>query len=79
MLATGALADVIVVDYVPFTPMTSNNFYGHLLFGLNYATVDTTVCRGRVLMEKGKLARSGEEELRAKCIERAAKLWKRIR
>jgi hypothetical protein len=59
--------------------LNSNNFYGHLLFGLNYAAVDTTVCRGRILMEKGKLARPGEAELRAKCIERAAKLWKRIR
>jgi len=79
VLAAGALADVIIVDYTPFTPLNSNNFYGHLLFGLNYATVDTTVCRGQVLMEQGKLVRPGEEELRAKCVERAAKLWKRIR
>ena len=79
VLAPGALADVIVVDYTPFTPMNSGNFYGHLLYGLNDAPVDTTVCRGRVLMEQGKLARPGEEELRAKCVERAAKLWKRIR
>lgn len=79
VLAPGALADVIVVDYTPFTPMTRDNFGGHLLFGLNYAAVSATVCRGQVLMEQGKMARPGEEELRAKCVERAAKLWKRIR
>lgn len=79
VLEPGTLADVIVVDYTPFTPLNANNFCGHLLYGLNTATVDTTVCRGQVLMEQGKLARPGEQELRAKCVERAAKLWKRIR
>ena len=79
VLTPGALADVLVVDYTPFTPMTAGTFYGHLLYGLNYAPVETTVCRGRVLMENRKLTRPGEEELRAKCAERAAKLWKKIR
>ena len=78
VLAPGALADVIVVDYAPFTPFTPQTFYGHLLFGLNYARVDTTICRGRVLMEDGKLAGLDERELRAKGVERAEKLWKRI-
>ena len=41
--------------------------------------VGDRVSRGQVLMEKGTLTRPGEAELRAKCVERAAKLWKRIR
>ncbi|MFH0954244.1 MAG: putative aminohydrolase SsnA [Verrucomicrobiota bacterium] len=79
MLAAGHLADVIVVDYTPFTPFTPDTLCGHLLYGLNYARVDTTVCRGRVLMEQGKLATLDEKELCAQATERAAKLWKRIR
>lgn len=78
MLAPGCLADVIVVDYEPPTPMTPQTFCGHLLFGLNYARVDTTVCRGRVLMEGGKLTGLDEKELCAKGAERAEKLWRRI-
>lgn len=78
VLEPNALADIAVFDYVPLTPMTPNTFYGHLLFGLNYARVTATVCRGRVLMENGRLCRMDEEALRRKGIERAERLWKRI-
>ncbi len=79
VLEPGAQADVIVVDYVPFTPFTSQTFYGHLLFGLLNARVEATVCRGKVLMEGGALAGINEAELRAACVDRAEKLWRRIR
>ena len=78
VLEPGALADVIVVDYEPPTPMTPKTFYGHLLYGLNTARVDTTVSRGRVLMEGGKLAALDETEICAKGAERAKRLWKRM-
>ncbi len=77
-LEPGRLADLIIVDYRPFTPFTSRTFYGHLLFGLNQAPVDTTICRGKVLMEKGALVHLDEAAVRAKCVERSAQLWKRI-
>lgn len=79
VIEPGALGDVIVVDYTPLTPLTGGTFYGHLLFGLNYAPVSATVCRGRVLMEEGRLCGVDEEALRRKGAERAARLWKRIR
>lgn len=79
VLEAGALADVAVVDYTPLTPLSGATFLGHLLFGLNYAPVTATVCRGRVLMEGGKLCGVDEEALRRKGVERAVKLWKRIR
>ncbi len=79
VLAPGYLADVIVADYEPFTPFTAQTFYGHLLYGLNYATVLTTVCRGKVLMEQGQLTQLDESAVEIKCRDRAAKLWQRIR
>jgi putative selenium metabolism protein SsnA len=78
VLEPGALADVAVYDYVPLTPMTTNTFYGHLLFGLNYARATATICRGRVLLEDGKLCGVDEAAVRRKGIERAERLWKRI-
>lgn len=78
VLESGALADVIVLDYTPLTPLTPDTFYGHLLFGLNYARVRHTICRGRVLMENGELQGVDEPALRRKGAERAARLWKRI-
>lgn len=77
-LASGLLADVIIADYVPFTPLDSSNFYGHLLFGLSFARVGTTIARGRVIVENGHMVDIDEEEVRAKCVERARSLWSRI-
>jgi len=78
-LIPGQLADIVVMDYFPPSPFSSNTFYGHLLFGLNYAPVRTTVCRGHVLMEDGKLVGVDEEAERRKGVELAAALWSRIR
>lgn len=78
VLAPGALADVIIPEYVPFTPLDATNFYGHLLFGLSFARVGTTVARGKVIVENGHVVGIDEAEVRAKCVERARALWSRI-
>ena len=43
------------MDYQPPTLLSEANFLGHLIFGLVDATVDTTVCRGQILMENKKI------------------------
>jgi putative selenium metabolism protein SsnA len=78
MLAPGYLADVVIQEYVPFTPLRSDTFYGHLLFGLSFARVGTTIARGKVIVEDGKLLTMDEEAIRAKSVERAQRLWTRI-
>jgi putative selenium metabolism protein SsnA len=78
MLAAGQLADIIIPDYVPFTPLNAATFCGHLLFGLSFARVRTTIARGRVIVEDGSLPHLDEEAIRAHCAERAARLWGRI-
>ena len=62
----------------PFTPLNADTFYGHLLFGLIDAPVRTTIARGRVVVEDGRLPQLDEEAIRARCSERARKLWARI-
>ena len=78
MLAPGQLADVAIVDYRPFTPLNAETFYGHLLFGLVDAPVHTTIARGQIVVEGGRLPQLDEIAIRARCIERAQKLWARI-
>ena len=77
-LATGQLADIIIPDYVPFTPLNADTFYGHLLFGLSFARVRTTIARGEVVVEDGRLPHLDEAAIRAHCAERAPKIWERI-
>lgn len=78
-LKPGAAADFAIIDYRPPTPMDASNFAGHLIFGISQAAVDTTVCAGRVLMEKKVLKLDiDEEEVSRKSCELAKKLWSRF-
>jgi cytosine/adenosine deaminase-related metal-dependent hydrolase len=77
-LAVGQLADVVIHDYVPFTPLNADTFYGHLLFGLGFSRVQTTIARGRVVVADGRLPDLDEAAIRAHCAERAPAIWERI-
>ena len=77
-LAAGQLADIMIPEYVPFTPLDAGTFYGHLLFGLGYARVRTTIARGRVIVDEGQLPQLDEDAIRARCAERAPRIWSRI-
>jgi cytosine/adenosine deaminase-related metal-dependent hydrolase len=78
-LEEGAAADVILVDYHPPTPLDDTTVLGHLVFGLSQATVDTTICGGRILMEGKHLKIDVDEaELAARSRELATALWARF-
>jgi len=77
-LAAGQLADIMIPEYVPFTPLTGDTLYGHLLFGLGFAPVRTTIARGRVILDEGRMLNLDEKAIRARCIERAQRIWKRV-
>ena len=77
-LAPGQLADIVIPEYVPFTPLNADTFFGHLLFGLSFTRVRTTIARGRVIVDEGALPHLDEEAIRARCRERAVRLWARI-
>ena len=77
-LAAGQLADIMIPEYLPFTPLNADTFYGHLLFGLGFAPVRTTVARGRVILDEGRFPNLDEEAVRMRCAERASRIWSRI-
>jgi len=77
-LAPGQLADIMIPEYLPFTPLNADTFYGHLLFGIGFAPVRTTVARGQVILDEGRLPNLDEEAIRMRCAERASRLWRRI-
>ena len=75
VLKPGASADVIVMDYKPFTPFSDANIDGHILFGMTGRQCRTTIAAGRVLMHKGELAGIDEEAENAHILEEAQRLW----
>ena len=69
---------MVIHDYLPFTPLNADTFNGHLLFGLNFSRVQTTIARGRVVVDDGRLPDLDETAIRAHCAERTPAIWGRI-
>ena len=78
-IAEGQLADLVIYDYVPFTPLRPDTILGHLLFGLGFSRAHTTVARGKVIVDNADLPQLSENDVRAYCVERASAIWSRIR
>ncbi len=75
VLKPGAAADVIVVDYKPFTPLGPDNIDGHLIYGVNGRSCRTTIAGGKVLYKDRAFVGLDEEAISAFCMEESKKLW----
>ncbi len=73
----GAAADLILVDYHPFTPMTAGNLPWHILFGFNESLISMTMVDGQVLMRDRQLLTLEEAEITARARELAPDVWER--
>jgi putative selenium metabolism protein SsnA len=78
VIAEGCPADLAILDYQPPTPLNEANFLGHLIFGLVDATVDTTVCRGKILMRGKKILSLDEAQVARRSRELAPGMWQRL-
>lgn len=74
----GYLADLILIDYFPPTPLTSENIWGHLLFGIADAVVDTTIVNGRIIMQNKEISGLDEEGIAAHARECSEQVWRRF-
>jgi len=74
----GYLADLILVDYFPATPLTADNFWGHFLFGIADAKVDTTIVNGRIAMKNKEIPNIDEEEIANKAKRVAKRVWEKF-
>ena len=77
-LAPGYGADLIVVDYDPYTAMNEGNFWGHMLFGMRGGQVRHAVVDGRVVMRDRQVLGLDEDRLRARARTLSKKVWERF-
>lgn len=75
VLRPGAAADVIVMDYKPYTPFSDANIDGHMLFGMTGRQCQTTMINGKILMRDRQLTEIDEEAANARILESAKRLW----
>ena len=78
LVAKGAFADLILVDYRGITPVTAQNLPWHIIFGFESSMITTTICAGRILMRDRRLLFLDEAEIAAKSRELAGKVWARF-
>ncbi len=76
-IAAGASADLMLVDYHPFTELTAGNLPWHILFGFEADAVTATMCAGKWLMRDRKLLTLDEAEIAARARELSAGAWER--
>jgi len=77
-IITGFLADLILVDYFPPTPLTGDNVWGHFLYGLVDTPVDTVMINGNVVMRDKVVLGVDEAEIAAASRTCAEKVWQRF-
>jgi len=77
ILTPGAYADLIFVDYHPYTPLTAGNLPWQILFGFNESMVTTTLVGGIILMKDRQLLTLDEGKIAAEAQELAPKIWER--
>jgi cytosine/adenosine deaminase-related metal-dependent hydrolase len=75
----GGVADLIMIDYHAPTPLTSDTFLGHLVFGISQERVHTTIASGKILMENYQLTTIDEAKIMADARQKTEAIWTKFR
>ena len=75
VLEKGARADLILVDYHPYTPLSPGNLPWHIVFGFDPGMVTSTMVNGKFLMRNRELLTLDEEKITSEAMEYAPVVW----
>lgn len=78
MLTKGDRADLVVWDYTPPTPLTSNNFFGHYIYGILERTPKAVMQSGKFLLKEKSLVGINESKVNANIYEQGEKLFRKF-
>ena len=73
----GSKADLIFVNYLPYTPMNIDNLPWHIIFGFRDGMVTSTMVDGMFLMRDHQILCMDEEAVSSKAMEHASLVWER--
>ena len=77
-LTPGAFADIILLDYIPYTPLTDANYPWQLIFGMDGSHVTHTICGGQMLMQDRQVLTLDEAAIASQAKQLAANVWQRV-
>ncbi|MBZ0172746.1 MAG: amidohydrolase family protein, partial [Phycisphaerales bacterium] len=67
--------NLVILDYHPPTPVTSENWPAHVVYALNRSHIDTVISDGRVIILGGRSTLVDEQEIMETAREQAVRLW----
>jgi cytosine/adenosine deaminase-related metal-dependent hydrolase len=70
--------NLVIFDYDSPTPITRDNFLGHLYYGLSTDKVQHVISNGRLIVSDRKLTMVDEAEMMREAREMAKLLWKKL-
>ncbi len=76
-LVPGAQADIIFVDYLPFTDLNSGNLPWHILFGMHHSMITLTMVAGKILMKNKELVDIDEKKIFSDAFQTHKIVWKK--
>lgn len=77
VIQPGAAADLIFVDYHPYTPLSAGNLPWQIIFGIQESMITSTMVDGKFLMKDKELLTMDEEKIAAEARALAPEIWKR--
>lgn len=77
VIAPGAFADLIFVDYHPHTPLTVANLPWQVVFGFHESMITTNIASGKVLMKDHQVLSMDEAAVTAHARQIAPAVWER--
>ena len=70
--------NLVVLDYDPPTPVNSDNFNGHFLFGITSNHVRDVISGGRVIVRNRQITTVNEADIMRNARKQAERLWKKM-
>lgn len=77
-IVPGKLADILILDYKPPTPLNAGNFPWHFIFGLSTANIDTVIADGKIVLENRTIKTFDEDKVIKNAQTRSQQLWDRL-
>jgi cytosine/adenosine deaminase-related metal-dependent hydrolase len=77
VIEAGAAADLIFVDYHPYTPLHPGNLPWQIIFGFQESMITSTMVAGKFLMKDRELLTLDEEKIAAEAQAIAPQIWQR--
>lgn len=77
IIAPGAVADLIFVDYRPYTPLTTGNLPWQIVFGFNESMITSTMVNGKLLMKDRQMVTLDEEKITREALKLAPEVWEK--